>query len=165
MHFTLDALVDRQKSKENGLKKKTKQIKLGFIFLLSVQSQQSALNMYKAVGFFGESRTKNSVETQDETKHTASRLTTTGSLRRSSEKKTVQQQQQQQRQHKIPVHQFSHSFLRWAVPSAGPMALFYRSIFCLSFLSYSSSFFTTCHLDRTSFNVCVWNIFFTERPM
>ena len=51
-------LVDREKRVEREReskrkREKTKQIKLGFIFLLSVQSQQLALKMYTS-WFFGE---------------------------------------------------------------------------------------------------------------
>lgn len=71
-------------------------------------------------------------------------------MRRSSEKKSVQQQQ-----HKIPVTNFSHSFLRWTVSSGGPMGFvlsqhFFRFVLFILILHHLPS--------QTSFSVCVWNI-------
>lgn len=59
MRFSFTLHLPNWDSTEKKRAEKTKQIKLGFIFLLSVQSQQLALNMYTS-WFFGELRAKNS---------------------------------------------------------------------------------------------------------
>lgn len=127
-----DAFALSGRSKE--IEKKTKQIKLGFIFLLSVQSQQLALNMYIPVGFSANRQLNNSETREKEwnemneehMKWTASRLNTTGSMRRSSEKRAYKKQKKKNSCSPIfsfPFFMLSRSFKR----SYG----FVLSAFCL----------------------------------
>lgn len=121
--------------------KNTKQIKLGFIFLLSVQSQQLALNMYTS-WFFGELRAWNSNRMSERKK--SKRTTRQGWIQQvqceevATHNEYIWKKQRTYKNSCSPI--FSFPFC-WVVRHEVLCFCFYLILF---FQSYSSCFSCTC---------------------